>query len=138
MSLVDPRDTLGISDSENESNIRCNDIISINEAIRNSISKREAAEILVNLFEANNKISSTIDRDFLSQINMDYGIIKKVNKTVEDGFFVSQAEINVPISPKVKIISDLRIVPDSIMAADKMETSSIPRGLDDGKVYHYS
>lgn len=50
----------------------------INESIKYSRTKREAAEILINLGESKINVSSNIDRDFFAQLEVDEGEVQKI------------------------------------------------------------
>lgn len=77
----------------------------------------------MNLCQGNLNVSCTVDTDFVSQLDLNNSMLEEVKKIVENGFFLSQTELNVPISPKVELISNLRLIPQVNLTESKMEVS---------------
>lgn len=78
MGTESPRDNLG----GNYNELRYKDISEVRESIEKAISKKEAAEILINLCENNLNISSSVGKDFISKLNLDNTTLDKAHNII--------------------------------------------------------
>lgn len=74
----------------------------VNETIKNSFTKQDAANVLINLFEQNDNLKSLIDKDFLSQIEINEPTIVEVDKIVKRGFILRLLELGLQYHLKLK------------------------------------